>query len=245
MILSTEERASLYEIFSEIGMEKAGGEVGSAAIKINLARPPAKNQPRTDPYLITRVIEYLRSFSLRCTLIECADGYLQTNLKAIGLGDLLEEDDVEAIDLDMEEKIEEVSIGDEKHFFPECLKGFDLRIAIPSASKRPGMIFSNNIKLFTGIVPRRFYEAKKPVGWRPKIHIDLHKSVANIYLALRKYAPFHFSINGGLAMDEERGEFMIPEILVGDDALELDMHVVEKYFSIEMPEYIESLRRKK
>jgi hypothetical protein len=108
------------------------------------------------------------------------------------------------------------------------------------------MIFSNNVKLFVGAVPRRMYQIdNKIVDWRPRIHIDLHKSVANIFRAIQGYSPFDFFINGGLAMDENKGEFMYDDILIGNDGIELDLYVLEKYFShLEIPEYLKRLENK-
>ena len=56
------------------------------------------------------------------------------------------------------------------------------------------------------------------------------------------YAPFDFYINGGLAVDERRGEFHFPQILIGNDALELDEYVLKTYFpGLEAPEYLKIL----
>jgi hypothetical protein len=93
-----------------------------------------------------------------------------------------------------------------------------------------------------GAVPRRMYQLGEPTGWRPRLHLDLHRSVANIYQAVMKYSPFHFFINGGKAMIEGRGEMELPEVLIGDNALELDQYFL-KQFHLEVPEYIERLSR--
>jgi hypothetical protein len=108
------------------------------------------------------------------------------------------------------------------------------------------MIFSNNVKLFVGAVPRRMYQIdNKIVDWRPRIHRDLHKSVANIFCAIQEYSPFSFFINGGIAMDENNGEFKFNEILVGNNGVELDLHVLKNYYSyLETPEYLKRLQWK-
>jgi hypothetical protein len=131
-----------------------------------------------------------------------------------------------------------VAVDDEVHYLPRCLKDYAVRIGMPMTSKRPDMVFSNNIKLFVGAVPRRMYQLDEPTTWRPRVHVDLQKSVANIYRAVMAYAPFEFFINGGKAMFEEQGEIELPQILVGDDALELDRFVLDQ-FGIDPPEYIE------
>ena len=119
-----------------------------------------------------------------------------------------------------------------------------MRLAIPALSKRPEMIFSNNVKLFVGAVPRRMYQigepTRAPSAWRPRLHIDLHRSVANIYRASMAYAPFHFFINGGKVMIEGQGEMEMQEVFVGDNALELDQYFLKR-FHLEMPEYINRL----
>jgi hypothetical protein len=74
------------------------------------------------------------------------------------------------------------------------------------------------------------------------VHVDLHKSVADIYRAVMAYAPFGFFVNGGRAMFEGRGEVDLGPVLVGDDALELDRFVLEG-FGVEVPEYIRFLLR--
>lgn len=78
--------------------------------------------------------------------------------------------------------------------------------------------------------------------WRPRVHVDLHTSVANIFRAVQQYSPFDFYINGGIAMDEQKGEFKMADILIGNDAEELDMHTLRNQFSHhEMPEYLKML----
>ena len=43
-------------------------------------------------------------------------------------------------------------------------------------------------------------------------------------------------------MDEHRGEFTYKENLVGNDGIELDLYVLNKYFSyLEKPEYLKRL----
>ena len=78
---------------------------------------------------------------------------------------------------------------------------------------------------------------------RPKIHQNLHLSVANLFLAVQKYSPFQFYINGGLSFNENIGEFNIEELFIGNDALELDCHIFQKYFNnCEYPEYLDILK---
>ncbi|MFZ5354865.1 MAG: DUF362 domain-containing protein [Bacillota bacterium] len=209
-------------------------------IKINLARPPEPEHPRTDAEILNNVVTYFINKGCVCAVAECADGYLDDNLKSIGLESLTKDPRVRILDLDKEEA-DRVTINGEEHYVPKCLKEYKLRIAIPAASKRPNAIFSNNVKLFVGAVPRKMYQIGETVCWRPRIHIDLHKSVANVYRAIMEYAPFHLFINGGKAMQENYGEFDFDAILVGDNGLELDKYIADNIFKIERPDYINIL----
>jgi hypothetical protein len=100
------------------------------------------------------------------------------------------------------------------------------------------------VKLLVGAVPRRMYQIdNKTVDWRPRVHIDLHKSVANIFRSIQWYSPFTFFINGGLAMSESNGEFCFKEILISNDGIELDLYVLKNYFSgFEIPDYLMQLQ---
>jgi hypothetical protein len=148
---------------------------------------------------------------------------------------------IKLIDLDLEDTDCIIADG-EKHYLPKCLRNYPVRLGIPATSKRPGMTFSNNVKLFVGAVPRRMYQSGEEGSPhpRPRVHADLHRSVATIYQAIMAYAPFHFFVNGGKAMFEDRGEIDLKETFVSDDALELDQFVLAK-FGIEPPDYIRRL----
>lgn len=239
MILSSKDQEHFFLPMDEIGLGERIYKSTSVLIKINLARPAEKGHPRTDMPLLADVIRYIDSYGGSCTVAEGANGYLTDNLIHAGLSETLTKYKVTVLDLDLEEA-ERILINGEEHFRPKCLKEYDVRIGLPAASKRPGMIFSNNVKLFVGAVPRRMYQTDtESVDWRPRVHMDLHTSVANIFRAIQAYSPFSFFINGGLAMDEAAGEFRFDEALIGDDGIELDRYVLSKYFSDhEMPEYV-------
>lgn len=245
MILSGKSQNELFLCLDKIGLKNAISKDGSVLIKINLAGPAKPRHPRTDSKLLSQVIQYVYLSNGKCAIAESANGYLRKNLEEAGLGDIINKYNVDVIDLDFEE-VDEITIDDEKHYLPRCLKNYGVRIAIPATSKRPQMIFSNNVKLFVGAVPRSRYQiGDSVVDWRPRVHIDLHKSVANIFRAIQEYSPFNFFINGGVAMDESKGEFMFEEILVGNDGVELDFHILNNFFShLEVPEYLERLKRK-
>jgi len=223
----------------KMGMGEAFKRGRSVLIKVNLARVPEPGHPRTDPMLLAKIIRYAAQCGARCAIAEGADGFLRQNVEAIGLGQTVAEYEVELLDLDLED-FDCVEADGEEHYLPRCLKAYAVRIGIPATSKRPGMIFSNNVKLFVGAVPRRMYQAGEPTTWRPRVHANLHKSVAAIYRAVMAYAPFGFFVNGGPVMIEGYGERDLGEILVGDNAIELDHYVLGR-FGLEPPGYLDRL----
>lgn len=244
MILQAKDVEQLHEKLDELGVGEEIKIHKAVLIKINLARPAEVGHPRTDFNLLCEVIKYTTEHKGKCAIAEAANGYLRTNLERMGLGQIIEDYDVEVLDLDLQDT-DKVIIEGEEHFIPKCFKDYKVRIAIPAASKREGMIFSNNIKLFVGAVPRSKYQTGSiQVDWRPRIHENLHKSVANIYKAIQQYSPFTFYINGGTAMDEAAGEFQFKNIILGKDALELDFYVLNNMFSKhEIPEYLKILEK--
>jgi uncharacterized protein (DUF362 family) len=208
------------------------------AIKINLAKPPSVNNPKTDPILLRSVINFLHSEGYEISIIESANGYLEENIRFIGLGKELEMGMFEVVDLDNEMAEKLISKDGDIHWFPKCLKNFDIRIAIPSTSLRHGKIFSNNVKLFVGIVPRRYYQKSDQVGtWRAKIHDDLHRSIANIFVLLSEYAPFHFFINGGNTYIESQLIQTLPKYYISNNGCYLDLHLIRE-LGINLPDYL-------
>lgn len=239
MILSADHHANLNEVLDELGIGVALKESNSALIKINLARPPEPGHPRTDPALLAKIIQYVSAKGADCAVAEAANGFLRQNIELIGLKELVQENHVKVIDLDLEDS-DSVVIEDETHYLPKCLQDYAIRIAIPALSKRPEMIFSNNVKLFVGIVPRCMYQMGELTTWRPRVHINLHRSVASIYRAVMSYAPFGLFINGGRIMIEGQGEMDAQEVLIGDNALELDLYQLKR-LNLEVPEYLTRL----
>ena len=240
MILSAGIDEPLHIALDKMGMGEAFKRGRSVLIKVNLARAPEPGHPRTDPALLMKIIRYVAQCGARCAIAEGADGFLRQNVETIGLGQTVAEYKVELLDLDLED-FDCVRAEGEEHYLPRCLKAYAVRIGVPATSKRPGMLFSNNVKLFVGAVPRRMYQTGEPTTWRPRVHDNLHKSVASIYRAMMAYAPFGFFVNGGPIMIEGYGERDLGEILVGDNAIELDHYVLEK-FGLEPPEYLDRLQ---
>jgi uncharacterized protein (DUF362 family) len=239
MILTVKKGEPLSSAFEEIGFGSAVRDGGSLLIKINLARPPGTGHPRTDPFLLKEVLDYALEYHARCAIAEGADGFLWSNLESIGLGEYVRKHRITVLDLD-NEPFDQITSDDEINYLPQCLKDYAVRLALPAASQRPGMLFSNNIKVFVGAVPRRMYQEGQAGPGRPRVHTHLHKSIVNIYRAIMQYSPFGFYINGGRAMFETTGEISLAETLIGNDALELDCFIL-KSFGLSPPEYIRNL----
>lgn len=233
-----------YEKLDGLGLRDAIEQNSMVAVKLNFSDPvPAYNHPGSDPRLIRMIAAYVKDRGGVCIFTEGAFGRLKSNFIDSGLGDLTDDPSVKIVDVDDETiEVSQVEINGELHYIPCFLQQCSARIALPSATKRKNRIFSNNTKTFVGVVPCRMYQIGENVPWRPRIHLDLHRSVANLYLAIQKHAPFHFYINGGTAYDEEKGSFEIDRIFMGDDAVELDLLVLERYFNADLPEYLRLLR---
>jgi uncharacterized protein (DUF362 family) len=237
-IIETIALEDLVYSFEEIGLNKQVKRGQKIAIKINLAKPPSVTNPRTDPTLIRFVTKYLHDRGCQIFLIESANGYLEDNIRAIGLEKELDSGIFEGVDLDNEEAEKMTAEDGEIHWFPKCLKDFDVRIAIPSTSLREGKVFSNNVKLFVGIVPRRYYQTSDQVGtWRAKIHENLHISIANIYILLNKYAKFDFYINGGHTYIKNQTIDKLPKYYISQSACDLDLRLINE-LGLEIPEYL-------
>jgi len=245
MLLTSTDDKSLRENLNLIGL---GSQIRNSdiLIKINLGRRYQKNHPRTDMNLLRSVLTYIYENGGKCAITEGCSGFLTENLIASGFESTLKRYNVKVIDADLEECDEVVSYG-EHHYIPKCFRDYPIRIAIPATSKRDGMIFSNNAKLFFGAVPRKMYQLDDtavPIGApRPRLHQNLHLSVANLFLAINDYSPFQFYVNGGLSYNENIGEFNFSECYIGNNALELDLFMYHKYFSdCEYPNYLEILK---
>jgi uncharacterized protein (DUF362 family) len=84
MILSVAQENTLYAALDKIGLGAAVRKSGSVLIKINLAHPPEPQHPRTDPFLLAQVIQYVARCEARCAIAEGADGFLPQNIESIG-----------------------------------------------------------------------------------------------------------------------------------------------------------------
>ena len=247
MFYTSSNNQELFNNIEAIGLKHEIIDKKDVLIKINMGRP-TKNRPRTDMTILKTIINYIYQNGGRCAIAEGSGGYLTENLIDAGFEDMLRRYNIKVIDIDSEDSEEMLSYG-ENHYIPSCFKDYPVRIAIPAASKREGMIYSNIIKLFVGAVPRRMYQLNgTDIGGgvpRPKIHLNLHLSVANLFLAVESYSPFQFFINGGLSYNENTGEFSFKEVFIGNDALELDCHIFHNFFNnCEYPEYLDILKNR-
>jgi len=245
MFYTSCDNQKLYDNFKVIGLEHKINN-HDVLIKINLTRPCVPLITRTDMTLLKTVVDYIYQNGGRCAITEGAGGYLKENLIAYGFEDTLKYYNVKVIDVELEDCEEVVSYG-EYHYIPKCFKEYFVRIAMPYTSKRDGMIFSNNIKCFFGAVPKKMYQLDNPselIGIpRPRLHQNLHLSVANLFMAMNDFSRFHFYINGGFSFNENIGSFPLNETFIGDDALELDLFLFQKYFSdCEYPSYLDILK---
>lgn len=246
MFLISNNNQELLKNIESIGLTQEIINKRDVLIKINLSRPYTKNLPRTDMTLLRMLVEYIYQNSGTCALTEGANGYLKENLIVSGFNDILKYYGINVVDVDLEDYDEVLSYG-EHHYIPKCFQDYPVRIAIPSVSKRKDMLYSNNIKLFVGAVPRKMYQLDKTDGAqvtpRPKIHQNLHLSIANLFLAIQNHSPFQFYINGGLSFNEKIGEFNFSETFIGNEALELDCYIYQKFFSdCEYPDNLDILK---
>jgi hypothetical protein len=245
MFFISKNNHELYKNIEAIGLKhKINGN--KILIKINMGRPNIMNHPQTDISLLKTIICYIYENGGKCAIVEGKNGFLKNNLIASGFEDTLIHYEVQIIDIDIEDYDEVVSFG-EYHYIPKCFQEFPVRIAIPCATKRKDMLYSNNIKSFVGAVPRKMYQLDREDiangAPRPRIHQNLHLSIANVFYAINSYSPFHFFINGGLFYNENLGELNLTETYIGDDALELDYKILQTYFSdCEYPEYLSIIK---
>lgn len=239
-------KQELLDNIDKIGLKDEIVNKKDVLIKINLSSPSTKNHPRTDMSILKTIASYIYQNGGRCAIAEGARGFLTENLINSGFEDVLRQHNINVIDIDSEASEEVLSNG-EKHYVPKCFKEYPVRIAIPATSKREGMVYSNNIKLFVGAVPRKMYQLDNTAANghfpRPGIHQNLHLSVANLFLAVERYSPFQFYINGGLSYNEKIGEFSFENVFIGNNALELDCHIYHIYFNnCEYPQYLDILK---
>jgi hypothetical protein len=244
MFYTNTNNQELFNNFEKIGLQK-DVKSKNILIKINLSGTYSKNHPRTDMNLLKLLVEYIYENDGNCALAEGSNSYLFRNLVTSGFENFINYYKIKIIDVDLVD-YEETLFNGENHYIPKCFNDYNVRIAIPATSKRKDMLYSNNVKLFVGAVPRKMYQNSEidvPKGVpRHKLHLNLDFSIANLFSAIRYYSPFHYYLNGGLSYNENIGEFNLIETFIGNDAVELDCHLFQKYFSdCKFPEYLNIL----
>ncbi len=246
MIQSISQNQEISKLFVDTKLESNHINSKKILIKINLARPPKENHPRTDAILLKKVVEYFLEKNCFINIVESADGYLKENLRIIGLLDYFIDNEIKITEVDDESPLK-ISINNQAIFIPDIFRKFDCRISLPCASKRKDMLFSNNIKNFVGAIPRKYYlnpDCKE--RWRAKLHESLTDSVCNVYMAFEKVSKFDYYINGGNAYSESKGTFNLDSYYLSDNAIELDEYIYKKYFhDIEEPEYLKKIKEVK
>ena len=215
----------------------------SILLKINLARPPQKNHPRTDSNLLRSIIEYFLSKNKEVVICESSDGNLEKNLEYVGIASFRSKDLIKFVDID-EEDFFVTTINGQEILIPFLFQKVDLLISIPCTTKREDTLFSNNIKNFFGATPRIGYIKNGEGRWRSKLHDELTQSVINVFQAFNHHVKFDFYINGGNAYSETTGAFDFDRIFISNNAIELDQFIFKNYFSEdEKPEYLQIMER--
>ena len=210
-------------------------------IKINLARPPEENHPRTDSALLKATVQFFLDRDCKIIICESADGYLKKNLLSLGFGWMNMIPEIQIMDLD-EVEYDIVSVNGQKIAIPTLFNDTQLKISIPCTSKREGMLFSSNVKNFFGATPREIYLREGDGRWRSRLHDDLTQSVMNVYNAFERFAHFDLYVNGGKAHKETIGDFELNKVYISDNGVELDRYLFERYYSdLKMPEYLKNL----
>ena len=243
MIATIREDENISDLFNTPWIKSIIEKKKEVIIKINLAKLPEENHPRTDSQLLGQVIHFFLEIGFRVTICESADGYLSKNLCSVGLDWTTQSEKIQIIDLDEQEYFN-VNTNGQKISIPSYLKTEKLKISIPCTSKRENMLFTNNIKNFFGATPRAEYLRNGQGRWRAKLHDDLTQSVINVYKSFENHAKFDLYINGGNSYSESNGDFNLDKIFISDNAIELDQHIFNKYFSsIDIPEYLLQIQK--
>lgn len=212
------------------------------AVKINLSSPPGHGKVRTDADILSSAVESMISYGCDVTIVEGANGHLRENLSIIGLDRLLNEPTVHWLDLDMEDEIIWKECHQRRYPLPKILADMDLRIALPAVTKRPGYLFSGNVKTFVGILPRRLCRDGKQTSFsRPMIHDDLTETVSDLYLIVQETMPFHIFINGGNTVSEYSDITSLPYCYFGTDPIELDEYLAD-VLNAPVPGYLARLK---
>lgn len=212
------------------------------AIKINLPFLPMSSSPKTDADFLDDVVSCLLAHGYYVTLIEGANGHLKDYVEAIGLGHFFTNPNFNLIDTDNEtNRVLWVSRGGRNYPLPAILKSMDIRLAIPCATKRPGFLFSCNIKTFVGLLPRIYCQNGLDVRFsRPLIHENLTETISDLYQIVCEQIPFHLFMNGGNTVSDASPILTLPQYYCSTDPIELDLLLVN-LLQTQCPPYLTKL----
>lgn len=174
------------------------------------------------------------------------------NFRKTGLIEALEDYNVNFIDIDTCENSEVILNSGAKHYLPKYLQQMNLRISMPVIKfyddDEGNTFLSNAIKNFFGLPQKKMYKLNEDSHKRDKLHNDLHKSVAEVFQAVQKFAPFDLYICDGLNILHGEAEHGQPEkwdkILFSDDAIRVDLKVLEM-MNKQQPRYLKYLLENK
>ncbi|NHJ84346.1 MAG: DUF362 domain-containing protein [Asgard group archaeon] len=204
---------------------------------------PNLGYPKPSPYttsleLVKTIVEALNNLHVKKIII--AEGSTSTssaleNFKTIGVYDTLKDFQIDYLDFNTCEFSKVNSDSNVTHYLPTILKEVDLRISVPVIKfyydDQKEIFLSNAIKNFFGLPPKQMYQKSEESHMRDSLHQDLHKSVAEIYLAVESFSPFDLFICDGTQI--LHGEASIGEpldwgkIILSDNAIAADLKVLD------------------
>jgi len=144
MIWTTATFNNIGQVLTQAGLPPATIRGEQVLLKINLARPPHSTHPRTDAQLLRSVLQYCLDAQAQPTLCERTNGCLAQNLAYIGILEFLHAANIPYLEIDDQETVT-IQGGQQQHHLPKMFAGYAYRLALPCASKREQMRFSNNV----------------------------------------------------------------------------------------------------
>ncbi len=220
---------------------------------------PNMGYPKPAPYttsieIIKTIVEVLSELKTQQIIIgEGSTSYSNAleNYEATGLKAKLSEFKVKYLDLNIEDSVKVELQDDVVHYLPKILKEVDFRISIPVIKfyedDNGEFFLSNTIKNFFGLPPKEKYQKNATSTKRDSLHDDLHMSVAEIFLAVEKFAPFDLYICDGTKILVGEANIGEPKewgkIIISDNALEADLKVLELH-NKPLPKYLRVLKQK-
>lgn len=215
---------------------------------------PKKSPFTTSLEVIEAIIKVFSNFNVKEIIIGEGSTSKSTaldNFYATGLIERLENYEVKFLDLNTLESTEVNLESGATHYLPSILAEVDYRISVPVIKYYDddnGKFFlSNAIKNFFGLPPKVKYQLQEESHMRDSLHSNLHKSVAEIYQAVQKFAPFHLYICDGLTtlfgFANEGKPKKWGKILIADNALKADSKILE-LMKKPYPEFLKILQEK-